>query len=156
MNQDRQEPTISGSLIVCPDGPILVRGDFVIVTPSGKPVSRQRPPVALCKCGARDTALLGRFTQIDQVPRQPSDASYPVNEESCRISRTANTQRPIGFIVNEPKRTVTEMPCRIDRMTAIRGFRSPCGARDHAKVPQQPLRSRERPVALAGEEWFTR
>ena len=40
------------SLVLCPDGPILVRGDFDVVTPSGEPVPRQRKTVALCRCGA--------------------------------------------------------------------------------------------------------
>lgn len=42
----------SASLVLCPDGPILVRGDFDVVTPSGEPVPRQRKTVALCRCGA--------------------------------------------------------------------------------------------------------
>jgi CDGSH-type Zn-finger protein len=42
----------SASIVVCPDGPILIRGDFKIVTPSGEPVPRQRKTVALCRCGA--------------------------------------------------------------------------------------------------------
>ena len=46
-----QEPP-EGSIVVCPDGPLLVRGDFMIVTPSGEPVPRQRQTVALCRCGA--------------------------------------------------------------------------------------------------------
>lgn len=52
MNQDRQDSASNSSIIVCPDGPILVRGDFDIVTPSGEPVPRQRQTVALCRCGA--------------------------------------------------------------------------------------------------------
>ena len=42
----------NASIVLCPDGPILVRGDFDIVTPSGEPVPRQRKTVALCRCGA--------------------------------------------------------------------------------------------------------
>lgn len=45
-------PSASASLVFCPDGPILVRGDFDVVTPSGEPVPRQRKTVALCRCGA--------------------------------------------------------------------------------------------------------
>lgn len=41
-----------GSIVVCPDGPLLVRGDFEILTPSGDPVPRLRRTVALCRCGA--------------------------------------------------------------------------------------------------------
>ena len=46
-----QEPAES-SIVVCPDGPLIVRGDFDIVTPSGTPAPRQRQTVALCRCGA--------------------------------------------------------------------------------------------------------
>ncbi len=45
-------PANNGAIVVCPDGPILVRGDFDIVTPSGDPVPRTRKTVALCRCGA--------------------------------------------------------------------------------------------------------
>jgi CDGSH-type Zn-finger protein len=40
------------SVVICPDGPVLLRGDFDVVTPSGEPVPRQRETVALCRCGA--------------------------------------------------------------------------------------------------------
>lgn len=46
-----QEPAGS-SVVVCPDGPLIVRGDFDIVTPSGEAVPRDRKTVALCRCGA--------------------------------------------------------------------------------------------------------
>ncbi|MDQ0120012.1 CDGSH iron-sulfur domain-containing protein [Pseudarthrobacter sp902506025] len=46
-----QEPA-PGSIVVCPDGPLIVRGDFEIVTPSGDAVPRERRTVALCRCGA--------------------------------------------------------------------------------------------------------
>lgn len=48
MNQDPAE----SSIVVCPDGPLIVRGDFEIVTPSGDAVPRDRKTVALCRCGA--------------------------------------------------------------------------------------------------------
>ena len=51
MNDSPPNPG-SASLVFCPDGPILVRGDFDVVTPSGEPVPRQRKTVALCRCGA--------------------------------------------------------------------------------------------------------
>ena len=44
----RGAPTI----VTCPDGPILVRGDVEIVDDSGQPVPRRRATVALCRCGA--------------------------------------------------------------------------------------------------------
>jgi CDGSH-type Zn-finger protein len=52
MNKVPQESASDGSIVICPDGPILVRGNFEVVTPSGDPVPRQRKTVALCRCGA--------------------------------------------------------------------------------------------------------
>jgi CDGSH-type Zn-finger protein len=52
MNQNQQESSSDGAIVICPDGPILVRGEFEIVTPSGGAVPRARKTVALCRCGA--------------------------------------------------------------------------------------------------------
>jgi CDGSH-type Zn-finger protein len=52
LTKDAQKPPADGTIVLCPDGPILVRGDFEIVTPSGDAVPRQRQTVALCRCGA--------------------------------------------------------------------------------------------------------
>ncbi|MFT2706593.1 CDGSH iron-sulfur domain-containing protein [Clavibacter zhangzhiyongii] len=38
-------------IIAYPDGPLLVRGEFEIVDPEGRPVPRTRRTVALCRCG---------------------------------------------------------------------------------------------------------
>lgn len=40
------------SIVTCPDGPILVRGDVAIVDDAGAAVPRRRATVALCRCGA--------------------------------------------------------------------------------------------------------
>jgi CDGSH-type Zn-finger protein len=34
-----------------PDGPILLRGDFVLRTPQGEVIDPRRGTVALCRCG---------------------------------------------------------------------------------------------------------
>jgi CDGSH-type Zn-finger protein len=76
MTQVQQEPSADGSIVLCPDGPILVRGNFELVTPSGDPVPRQRKTVALCRCGASaikpycdGTHKLVRFrTEADATP----------------------------------------------------------------------------------------
>lgn len=47
----KDEP-VDGSITVCANGPLIVRGEFEIVTTSGEPVPRQRKTVALCRCGA--------------------------------------------------------------------------------------------------------
>lgn len=39
------------TITACPDGPLLVRGDFEVVTAAGDPVPRRRRTVALCRCG---------------------------------------------------------------------------------------------------------
>ncbi|MEW1809897.1 CDGSH iron-sulfur domain-containing protein [Pseudarthrobacter phenanthrenivorans] len=46
------QESAAGSIVVCPDGPLIVRGGFEIVTPSGDAVPRERKTVALCRCGA--------------------------------------------------------------------------------------------------------
>jgi CDGSH-type Zn-finger protein len=33
------------------DGPLLLRGDFAIVTTDGQPIEARRGTVALCRCG---------------------------------------------------------------------------------------------------------
>lgn len=38
-------------ITVCPDGPLLVRGDFTVVDAAGNAVPLPRPTVALCRCG---------------------------------------------------------------------------------------------------------
>lgn len=43
-------------VVPCPDGPLLVRGDVEIRTPSGEVVPRRRRTVALCRCGATGIA----------------------------------------------------------------------------------------------------
>ncbi|MDQ0620200.1 CDGSH iron-sulfur domain-containing protein [Arthrobacter globiformis] len=52
MDHETKQPGDPSSVVLCPDGPILIRGDFEIVTPSGDPVPRHRNTVALCRCGA--------------------------------------------------------------------------------------------------------
>ncbi len=39
------------TITACPDGPLLVRGNFDIVTSAGEAVPRHRRTVALCRCG---------------------------------------------------------------------------------------------------------
>jgi CDGSH-type Zn-finger protein len=51
MNENPLVPA-GASLVLCPDGPILVRGDFEVLAPSGEAAPRQRRTVALCRCGA--------------------------------------------------------------------------------------------------------
>ncbi|QTE30139.1 CDGSH iron-sulfur domain-containing protein [Pengzhenrongella sicca] len=40
------------TIVACPDGPLLVRGDALLVDAAGVPIPRRRATVALCRCGA--------------------------------------------------------------------------------------------------------
>jgi len=39
------------SVMACPGGPLLVRGDFEVFDADGTPVPKNRETVALCRCG---------------------------------------------------------------------------------------------------------
>ncbi|MGF9664057.1 CDGSH iron-sulfur domain-containing protein [Arthrobacter crystallopoietes] len=54
-----EEPTVeplpkpaAATVVACPNGPLLLRGDIEILTETGEPVPRLRRTVALCRCGA--------------------------------------------------------------------------------------------------------
>ena len=75
MNQDAAD----GSIVVCPDGPLLVRGDVEILTPSGEPVPRQRRTVALCRCGASAIKPYCDGThKLIRFRTEPADPGRPV------------------------------------------------------------------------------
>ena len=38
-----------------PNGPYLVRGEFEITDPDGRPIDARRETIALCRCGASRT-----------------------------------------------------------------------------------------------------
>jgi len=42
---------VVGSITVCPDGPLLVRGPVELLSADGEPVEHHRRVVALCRCG---------------------------------------------------------------------------------------------------------
>jgi CDGSH-type Zn-finger protein len=44
-------PTSGASVTLCPDGPLLVRGDVVLLDAAGTPVDPHRSTIALCRCG---------------------------------------------------------------------------------------------------------
>lgn len=45
---DRDAPV---QIVACPNGPLLVRGPFEVVTPDGAVLPGRRRTVALCRCG---------------------------------------------------------------------------------------------------------
>ncbi|MEU7590581.1 CDGSH iron-sulfur domain-containing protein [Micromonospora sp. NPDC049230] len=47
---DTSEPAAT-TITPYEDGPLLVRGDFALVTPDGEHIDARRGTVALCRCG---------------------------------------------------------------------------------------------------------
>ncbi|MFN8073919.1 MAG: CDGSH iron-sulfur domain-containing protein [Kineosporiaceae bacterium] len=46
------DPPLAGAaVVVCENGPILVRGDYTLSTLTGDPIDPQRRTIALCRCG---------------------------------------------------------------------------------------------------------
>ena len=43
-------------VVVCPDGPLLLRGDVTVLAADGTELPRHRHTVALCRCGATGIA----------------------------------------------------------------------------------------------------
>ena len=39
------------TISLCPDGPMLVRGDLVLLDADGAEIPRNRATIALCRCG---------------------------------------------------------------------------------------------------------
>ncbi|NBE93021.1 CDGSH iron-sulfur domain-containing protein [Nonomuraea sp. KC401] len=39
------------TVTTCADGPLLLRGDFELLTQDGEPIDAGRTTVALCRCG---------------------------------------------------------------------------------------------------------
>ncbi|MHA7175991.1 CDGSH iron-sulfur domain-containing protein [Arthrobacter sp. Sr24] len=50
--QEQRSGTSVPEIVACPDGPLLVRGEFEIVSTTGEALPRRRKTVALCRCGA--------------------------------------------------------------------------------------------------------
>ncbi|MBQ0902435.1 CDGSH iron-sulfur domain-containing protein [Micromonospora sp. U21] len=48
--EDTSEPA-AATITPYRDGPLLVRGDFALVTPDGERIDTRRGTVALCRCG---------------------------------------------------------------------------------------------------------
>ena len=50
----RQRPPVQ--VVVCPDGPLLLRGAVDVVGEAGERIPVDRPVVALCRCGGSSRA----------------------------------------------------------------------------------------------------
>ncbi|MEU8820442.1 CDGSH iron-sulfur domain-containing protein [Actinoplanes sp. NPDC048796] len=42
---------MSTKIVPYQDGPLIVRGDFELLTPDGEPIDPGRGTIALCRCG---------------------------------------------------------------------------------------------------------
>lgn len=69
------------AIVACTDGPLLVRGDFELVSAAGDPLPRNRKTVALCRCGVSTikpfcdgTHKLVGFRTEPPVPPEPTPA----------------------------------------------------------------------------------
>ncbi|MEU4567796.1 CDGSH iron-sulfur domain-containing protein [Micromonospora sp. NPDC023956] len=51
MPDDPTSAAAGATITAYPDGPLLVRGDFALVTPEGRTIETRRGTVALCRCG---------------------------------------------------------------------------------------------------------
>lgn len=39
------------TVVVCDDGPVIIRGDYDLCGQTGEPIDPQRKTIALCRCG---------------------------------------------------------------------------------------------------------
>ncbi len=76
----RSTPSDAPVIVACTDGPLLVRGEIDLVTPSGEPIARTRKTVALCRCGVSTikpfcdgTHKLVNFRTEPQAPDSADD-----------------------------------------------------------------------------------
>ncbi|MFG2049874.1 CDGSH iron-sulfur domain-containing protein [Micromonospora sp. NPDC048935] len=51
MRTDDASESAAATITPYEDGPLLVRGDFALVTPDGEHIDTRRGTVALCRCG---------------------------------------------------------------------------------------------------------
>jgi CDGSH-type Zn-finger protein len=76
-----------------PDGPLIVRGPFVITGPDGQPVPASRKTVALCRCGksANKPFCDGSHTRTGFRAPGHALASAP---PAARAPKTAEAPKP--------------------------------------------------------------
>lgn len=80
------------SIVACPNGPLLVRGDFEIVTPDGVPIPRDRETVALCRCGG--SAIKPYCDGTHKLMKFDTARRRPVPEPARRAAEEAAARAP--------------------------------------------------------------
>ncbi len=98
---DEPLPSVPGSITVCPDGPLLVRGPVELLSADGEPVQHHRRVVALCRCGRSrlkplcdGSHRLNRFRDpatADQLSSALNRARPGPTEQQSAISRSAGS-----------------------------------------------------------------
>ncbi|KAD4059621.1 CDGSH iron-sulfur domain-containing protein [Arthrobacter yangruifuii] len=83
----KREGTPPASVVACPNGPLLIRGDFEIVTPDGVPVPRDRETVALCRCGG--SAIKPYCDGTHKLMKFDTSRRRPVPEPARRAAEDA-------------------------------------------------------------------
>jgi CDGSH-type Zn-finger protein len=80
------EPAGPTRITVCPDGPLLIRGPVEIVDAAGHIIPRNRPTIALCRCGKSRTAPLcdGTHKLSNQRARTDDNPATPDAPQSIR------------------------------------------------------------------------
>jgi CDGSH-type Zn-finger protein len=73
------EPAGPTRITVCPDGPLLIRGPVEIVDAACHIIPRNRPTIALCRCGKSRLAPLcdGTHKLSNQRTRTIQDPATP-------------------------------------------------------------------------------
>ena len=69
------------------DGPLLVRGPVTLVAPDGTPITSDRDPVALCRCGKSRLKPFCDGTHKLIKFRAPSSGELPLTGRSGIASR---------------------------------------------------------------------
>src|SRR3984957_10827045 len=90
---ERQDAERGAVITPSPDGPLIVRGRFVITGPDGQPVPAGRKTVALCRCGksANKPFCDGSHTRTGFRAPGHALASAP---PAARAPKTAEAQKP--------------------------------------------------------------
>ncbi|WP_407079927.1 CDGSH iron-sulfur domain-containing protein [Arthrobacter zhaoxinii] len=83
----KREGSAPASIVACPNGPLLIRGDFEIVTPDGIPVPRDRETVALCRCGG--SAIKPYCDGTHKLMKFDTTRRRPVPEPARRAAEEA-------------------------------------------------------------------
>jgi CDGSH-type Zn-finger protein len=76
------------------DGPLLLRGDFEIVTPDGTPIETERLVVALCRCGRSRVKPFcdGTHKLIDF--HAPAERQVPAHDRVAEDRLRGGDERP--------------------------------------------------------------